>query len=260
MHDWGTGRYELTAAELEPVAQRVVAMANPLRGEKVLDIACGTGNAAILAARFKAEVTGIDLAARLIEVARQRAEAEGVQATFLVGDAADLPFPDASFDVVLSVFGLIFAPDRAKAFGELVRVMRPGGRAFFTLWLPGGAIDRMMRVFGAAMSQATGTSGKSPVFEWHDANSVRSLAEDNGVQVQFHDAEIAFSARSPNEYFLRNMENHPMSVAMKPVLQKAGLFDEVARQAMEVLVEENESPDAFQVTSRYRIVEVRRPA
>ncbi|MEX2553238.1 MAG: class I SAM-dependent methyltransferase, partial [Actinomycetota bacterium] len=111
MPDWGLGRYELIAAEVEPAARRVVSMAAPLEGRQVLDVACGTGNAALLAAEAGASVTGLDQAPRLIEVARERAAAEGLDVSFMVGDALQIELPDESFDVVFSVFGVIFAPD-----------------------------------------------------------------------------------------------------------------------------------------------------
>src|SRR3954464_8532637 len=105
MVDWGGGRYELTAADLEPAAVHVVALAGLQRGERVLDLATGTGNAALLAARAGAETTGLDAAARLIDVARSRARDEGLAVRFEVGDAQELPYEDATFDVVVSVFG-----------------------------------------------------------------------------------------------------------------------------------------------------------
>lgn len=258
MSDWDLGRYELTAADLQPVAERVVAMANPLRGEKVLDIACGTGNAAILAARFKAEVTGVDLASRLLDVARERAAAEKLSVTFTVADAQALPFQDRSFDVALSIFGLIFAADRERAFAELARVLRPGGRGFFTVWRPGGAIDKLVNVFVKAVSEATGSSRPAPPFEWHDSEAIQALAGRHGVLVNGHEGEIRLSAPSPGEYLATHLANHPMSVAMKPPLKAAGTFDRVAGQALDVLNSENEDPGAFNVTSRYRVIEVRR--
>src|SRR3954451_6604160 len=99
MVDWSVGEYERTAAELEPAARHVVALAAPAPGERVLDLACGTGNAALLAAPAGARVTGLDAASRLVEVARARAAAAGADAEFVVGDALDLPFDDGSFDV-----------------------------------------------------------------------------------------------------------------------------------------------------------------
>src|SRR3954462_10924744 len=127
MVDWGVGEYEQTAAELEPVAEHVVALARLEAGERVLDVACGTGNAALLAARTGARATGVDGAPRLIEVARTRAAADGLAPAFVVGDVHQLPFGDGAFDVVLSVFGVVFADDPPRALGELVRVLRPGG-------------------------------------------------------------------------------------------------------------------------------------
>ncbi len=235
---------------------RTVSMANPLRGERVLDIACGTGNAAILAARFGASATGVDQAPRLIEVARQRARHEGLQVSFTVGDAQQLDFADTSFDLVLSIFGLVFAADREKAFAEMVRVLKPGGRAFFTLWLPGGPIDEMVSMLVRAVSAATGSSRQAPEFEWHDASAVQALADRHGVSAGFHEAEIQFVAPSPEEYFA-NQADHPMSVAMRPALEATGTLDDVSAKALEILRSGNEDPGGFRVTSRYRIVELR---
>jgi SAM-dependent methyltransferase len=102
----------------------------------VLDIACGSGNLALVAARRYCDVSGIDLAPNLIDRARIRAAADGLDVDFQVGDAQELPYPDASFDVVTSVFGVMFAPDQEKAARELLRVCRPGGRIALASWMP----------------------------------------------------------------------------------------------------------------------------
>lgn len=256
MPDWGLGHYEVTAADVEPVARRVVAMARPLRGERVLDIGCGTGNAALLAAQFGATVTGVDQAPRLIEVAGRRAAAEHLDVSFVVGDAEQLGFPDASFDVAVSVFGIIFASSPEKAFSELVRVLRPGGRAFFTAWLPEGAIDAMVGVFIRAVNAATG-SPTPPRFAWHDPSTVGQLATGRPVTVTTHEGELGFLAASPEDYLARNQANHPMSVAMKPLLEKAGNLETMEEEALAVLRDQNEDPAGFRVTSRYRVFEVR---
>ena len=152
------GRYEQTAAELAPVAEHVISLADLKRGEVVVDLATGTGNAALLAARLGAVVTGLDAAPRLIDVARGRAAIENVEASFVVGDLEALPFDDCSFDVALSVFGLIFAGDASRAFDEMIRVLRPSGRALFSVWVPAGPIDAMVGTFGRAIAAATGSS------------------------------------------------------------------------------------------------------
>lgn len=257
MADWGLGNYELTAAELEPVSERVVAMANPHRDETLLDIACGTGNAAILAARFRASVTGLDQAPRLIEVAGRRADADGLDISFVVGDAVSLPFPDASFDVAVSVFGMIFASDPERAFAEMVRVMRPNGRAFVTVWLPSGAIDALVGVFIRFVNAATGEQPPDPRIRWHDKDAVRQMADARGATVNFHDGELQFTAGSPQDYLDRNLQNHPMSVGMVPLLKEAGTLDAMRADALEVLMDGNEDPGAFRVTSNYRIIELR---
>src|SRR4051794_3419422 len=173
MVDWGVGEYEQTAAELEPVAEHVVALAGLQAGERVVDVACGTGNAALLAARAGAVATGIDSAARLVGVAGTRAAQARLDATFLVGDAHELPFADGAFDVALSVFGIVFADDAPRAFAELLRVVRPGGRALVSAWVPAGAIDAMVGAFGRAMAAATGQT--MPRFAWYDAAAVGAL-------------------------------------------------------------------------------------
>ena len=257
MPDWGLGKYELTALELEPVAERVVAMAAPLRTESVLDIACGTGNAALFAARFRSRVTALDQAPRLIEVARSRAEAEGLEIDFVVGDAGRLAFPDGSFDVALSIFGIIFASDPEEAFAEMVRVLRPGGRAFLTVWLPGGTIDAMIRIFIKYVNNATGQAGPPSRMQWHDEAAVKELAARLGAKATFHEGELPFFAGSPEEYLRRNQENHPMSVGFRPLLEDAGTLEALEEEALSVLRAGNEDPEAFKVTSGYRVIEIR---
>lgn len=256
MIDWGIGRYEQTAAELEPVAEHVVSLAGLRPGERVVDLATGTGNAALLAARIGAVVTGVDAASRLIDVARERAAGEGVQASFVVGDVGALPFEDGSFDVALSVFGLIFAADPSRAFAEMIRVLQAGGRALLAVWVPAGPIDAMVRTFGRAMAAATGSTPNR--FAWHDSEAVAELAARHGARVRVHDGLLRITARSPEAYFAASERSHPMSVAGRPVLEHAGSYGEVREQALAILRDGNEDPEAFRVSSPYRVIEVSR--
>jgi SAM-dependent methyltransferase len=163
--DWGAGSYETTAAELAPAARAVVERAGVVPGAGVVDVACGTGNAALLAARRGARVVGVDGARRLLEVARERARADGVVLDLREGDVHALPVNDAAADVVLSVFGVIFAQDPAQALREIARILRPGGRVLITAWIPAGPIDAMLAAMGRIVGRVT--SGPPPKrFPW----------------------------------------------------------------------------------------------
>lgn len=197
--DWGAGEYERTARELEPAAHHVVAVAAVARGERVLDLACGTGNAAIEAARLGAAVTGLDAAPRLIAVAEARAAAAGVEAAFVVGDAQDLPFGDGAFDCLVSVFGVIFVPEPPRAMAEIVRVLAPGGRALISAWKPEGAVHRMVGVLARGVAEAGGP--RRPPFPWHDPDAVRELAAPHGATVEAEDGRLVIEGASPEAYF-----------------------------------------------------------
>jgi ubiquinone/menaquinone biosynthesis C-methylase UbiE len=125
-------------------------------GQRVLDVACGNGNTALAAARRFGEVVGVDYVAALLEEGRKRAQAEGWQVDFREGDAEDLPFPDASFDVVLSTLGAMFAPNQEKAASELLRVLRPGGKLGMANWTPDGFLGYFFRTIGKHVPPPTG--------------------------------------------------------------------------------------------------------
>lgn len=256
--DWGIGRYEHTARELEPVAAHVVGLAQLREGERVLDIGCGTGNAALAAARAGADVTGLDRSQRLLSVAAERADAERLDVSFVLGDAQELPFEDASFDVVVSVFGIVFAADAERAFAEMVRVLRAGGRALLSAWIPEGPMNATLRVLGQAVAEATGSEQQR--FAWHDRTKVGGLARRHRIDVAFHEGTLTVVAGSPEEYFADAEANHPMSIATRPVLERAGTYEDARARALAALRDGNEDPTGFLVTSPYRVVELRRSA
>jgi ubiquinone/menaquinone biosynthesis C-methylase UbiE len=142
---WSAGNFARVGNRLIIVGELLCEAVDVRAGQKVLDVATGSGNTALAAARRSCEATGIDHAPGLIEEARRRAEAERLEATFEVGDAEDLPYPDASFDVVLSTFGVMFAPDQEKAAKELLRVCRPGGKIGLANWTPDGWAGEFFR-------------------------------------------------------------------------------------------------------------------
>lgn len=145
---WSAGAFEDVAESIHDVHISLAEVLAPQPGERFLDVGCGAGHLAELAAGAGADVTGVDLSPRLIDVAKARAEAGGYEIEYRVGDAEKLDVEDASFDVVSSSFGMIFAPDHAAAAGELARVTRPGGRLGFSAWTPEGSIGQMFKVFG----------------------------------------------------------------------------------------------------------------
>src|SRR5271157_2435319 len=126
--DWGIGEYEHIALQLLPAARVVIGHAAPRTGEHVVDVGCGTGNAALLAAECGARVTGIDPAQRLLDVAAAQAAARGVSAGFISADAGRIPLPDSGADAVVSVFGVIFADDASLAVAEMARIAAADGR------------------------------------------------------------------------------------------------------------------------------------
>lgn len=142
---WSAGRFEDVAETLHDMHVALVEALDPQPGDRWLDVGCGAGNLAELAAGAGARVTGIDLSPRLIEVAQERAAAAGYDVEYRVGDAEELDVGDASFDKVTSSVGMIFAPDHDRAAGELARVTRPGGRLAFSAWTPEGTVGEMFR-------------------------------------------------------------------------------------------------------------------
>ena len=142
---WASGDYSAVATLIVPVAERLVDFADLRAGWEVLDVATGSGNAALAAARLHCQVVGIDYVGALLERGRERAAAEGLTIDLLEGDAEELPFPDVSFDAVISVFGSMFAPDHEQTAREIIRVTRPGGTIGLASWTPDGFLGALFR-------------------------------------------------------------------------------------------------------------------
>ena len=236
--DWSVGEYEVTAEELLPFAEAVVAEAALEPGERVLDLGCGTGNAASVATRSGADVVGADPAQRLVAVARERVP----DAEFVVAGAEDLPFEDASFDCVVSIFGVIFAPDPERAIGELVRVLKPDGRALITSWVPVGPIDAGIGTF----LRATGELSAEPPrkrFPWGDAGEVRALAERHGAHADIRVESGRFVITSPEDWIENFVTRHPLGIPLAAALDRAGRLDDVRARAVARMREGGEATD-----------------
>lgn len=167
---WMAGDFGEVAKTIATGAEAFVARLELTAGAKVLDVACGTGNLAIPLARQGYTVTGVDIAPNLLVQARERAAAEGVAVQFDEGDAEQLPYPDGSFDVVVSMFGAMFAPRPEVVASELARVLRPGGVLAMANWNPAGFTGQMFRVSAAHVPSPAGIP--APAL-WGDAATVR---------------------------------------------------------------------------------------
>jgi ubiquinone/menaquinone biosynthesis C-methylase UbiE len=180
---WASGDYDAVAhRSLWRVGERVVQRVGVGTGEDVLDVACGTGNAAVRAAQAGGRVVGVDITPELFDAGRRNADAAGVVVDWREGDAEALPFDDASFDVVLSVFGCMFAPRHQVAAHELVRVLRPGGRLAVAAWTPDGAAGQMFRALGSFLPPPP-PFAEPPVL-WGVEPHVRDLFAGTGLTLE----------------------------------------------------------------------------
>ena len=227
----------------------------------MLDLGCGTGNAALVAAARGTVVTGVDPAPRLLDVARARAGDQGVDIGFVVGDAAAIPLSSGSVDVLLSVFGVIFAPDPVAAAAEMSRVTAPDGRIVISAWVPGGAIGEVVRMARETAMAALEAPPAPPPFAWHDHDAVSGLLAPHGFSVDVEPHAIVFSAASIDDYLDTEFIDHPLSVASRAMLEARGrrdVQDEIVGRAREILTTANETLDGFAATSSYVVVAAQR--
>lgn len=220
---WALGDFSVVAACIVPASEALVEAADPHAGQRVLDVACGSGNTAIVAARRYCQVTGIDYVPALLERAARRAQAEGVQLELCAGDAQALPFSDGGFDVVLSSFGVMFAPDQERAAAELARVCRLGGTIGLASWTPEGEVGRFFRIVSGYAPPPPGLP--SPL-RWGTESGVRELL---GSRAQ----SLRTARRSVKEHFLS--AEHALEtfrVYFGPVRSAFELLDDTRRRAL----------------------------
>lgn len=247
--DWSDGTYELTAQQLEPAAARLVEAATLRPGERVLDLGCGTGNAALLAAKTGAKVKGIDPAKRLLEVARARAREAGLDVEFAPGTGEATGEPDGRADAVLAVFSIVFAPDADQIAKEIVRILAPGGRALISSWVPEGGLAAVMARLGRDLDR--------PPSRWAQPESIRGIFEPLGVEAEITEHELSFEAASAEAMFASFETEHPAWRAIRKALPEG--WDALRRDSIAILEAHNESRSALRVPSKYRIIRVERP-
>jgi ubiquinone/menaquinone biosynthesis C-methylase UbiE len=231
---WGSGNYAAVAERISEAGEAVVERGGVEPGMDVLDVACGTGNATIPAAKAGARVTGLDFAPALLEIARERSADAMVEIDFVEGDAQELPFEDARFDRVVSVFGHMFAPDHERTAAEMRRVLRPGGAIAIACWTPEGSIGRMFRTVAELVPPPPDVT---PPILWGTYDHVTQLLGD----AEFERREIEWTDESPESYARFMLESFGPLLNARELL--AGRESELDEAFTEFLRRENLADD-----------------
>ncbi len=194
---WASGDFAVIGTTLQIVGESIAEAVDVRAGERVLDVAAGNGNATLAAARRSAQVTSTDYVPALLEKGKTRAEAEGLKVVFQIADAEDLPFEDASFDVVLSTFGAMFTPDHTLPAREMLRVLRDGGRIGLANWTPEGFIGQLFKVIGAYIPPPAGL--KSPAL-WGTEPHIVALFGSQAADIRCVRKQFNFRYRSSGHW------------------------------------------------------------
>jgi SAM-dependent methyltransferase len=190
---WSSGDYAVVGTTLQIVGESLCEALDLRAGERVLDVAAGNGNATLAAARRWCDVVSTDYVPTLLERGRARASAEGLQVQFEQADAENLPYPDNSFDVAMSTFGVMFTPDQDKAAAEMVRACKPGGRIGLANWTPGSFVGEIFKTLGKYLPPPAGM--KSPAL-WGTEARLRELFGDRMGSIDIERREFVFRYHS----------------------------------------------------------------
>jgi ubiquinone/menaquinone biosynthesis C-methylase UbiE len=220
---WSSGDYAIVGTTLQIVGESLCEALDLQAGQRVLDVAAGNGNATLAAARRFADVISTDYVGALLERGRERAAAERLPVTFQEADAEKLPFADASFDAVLSTFGVMFTPDQQQAAGEMLRVCRPGGKIGLANWTPEGFIGQLFKTIGKYVPPAPGV--KSPAL-WGTKAHLDVLFGTHAT-IDAQSRHFAFRYKSP-EHMLNVFRTY-----YGPVLKAFAAIDPPSQRALE---------------------------
>jgi SAM-dependent methyltransferase len=256
---WALGDYPAAAEQIASAGRAAVESAQVGAEDEVLDVACGAGNATIPAAKTGAKVTGLDLTPELLEAGRSLAAEAGVEIEWVEGDAERLPFDDARFDKVISVFGCMFAPDQRAAAAEIARVLRPGGRIAICAWTQEGNLGKFFKVLAGHMPPPP--EGFQPPILWGDESHIRELFAGTGVELEFDRAEVEFSGDSAEE-FLADLERKlPPIVAARAALEPEGKWEALREDMLALYRSSNVSrAGGFRSPGEYLVTKGRKSA
>jgi SAM-dependent methyltransferase len=235
---WATGDYPKLSELISGVGERVVARAGIEPGMRVLDVACGTGNAALPAARARAQVTGLDLVPKLLEAGREKADEEGLEIEWVEGDAEQLPFEDRTFDRIFSTFGHMFAPRHRQAAAEMARVRRDDGVIAICCWTPEGAVGDVFAASASYMPPPPDFA--EPPIIWGTEDHVREMfPEAAGFDFERHSATIEWdSVKGWADYFFERFG--PLVTAREMLGER---FTELGEKLIEIFEKRNEATD-----------------
>ena len=251
---WGTGDYAVVGTTLQIVGELLAEACDLKTDEHVLDVAAGNGNATLAAARRGCIVTSTDYVPSLLERGAERARAERLDVTFKTADVEALPFPDASFDAVVSTFGVMFAPDHVRSAAEMARVCRPGGRIGLANWTPNSLIGRMFKVLGRYVPPPAGVQ---PPSLWGTEAHVRSLFSDKLAQVTAVPRIFNFRYRSA-AHFVEVFRAWYGPVNKAFAAQSPEQADALAAELVGLLDSLNRVPGSLVVPSEYLEIVVTR--
>jgi ubiquinone/menaquinone biosynthesis C-methylase UbiE len=234
---WGSGDYAMIGTTLQIVGEMLCEAVDLRSNQRVLDVAAGNGNATLAAARRFAYVVSTDYVGSLLERGRERAKAERLPVIFQEADAENLPFPDASFDVVLSTFGVMFTPNQEQAARELLRVCRPGGKIGLANWTPDSFVGQLFKTIGKYVPPAAGV--KSPAL-WGNKGRLETLFGPN-ASVSTKSQNFAFRYKS-SKHWVEIFRNY-----YGPVLKAFAAIDPEVREALEA--------DLFALLDKFNVAE-----
>jgi ubiquinone/menaquinone biosynthesis C-methylase UbiE len=221
---WGSGDYAVVGTRLQIVGETLCEAVDIRAGQTVLDVASGNGNIALAAARRWCEVTATDYVPALLERAKERAQADRMDITFREADAENLPFPDASFDVVVSTFGVMFTPNQGQSAAQMLRVCKPGGKIGLANWTPDGFIGQLFKTIGRHVPPPAGVA--SPAL-WGTRARLDELFGADASLIKAERRNYMFRYRSP-EHFLDIFRNY-----YGPVLKAFAALDADGQSALE---------------------------